>query len=80
MRDSKRFMIMFQERSKAVSQKFYISMYHYTRNLVHSRYQRIKGMDINLFRHQIEFFKNTFNVLTMEEVLEFFVRGGTKDT
>lgn len=69
---------MFQERSKAVSQKFYISMYHYTRNLVHSRYQRIKGMDINLFRHQIEFFKNTFNVLTMEEVLEFFVRGGQK--
>ena len=26
--------------------RFYISMYHYTRNLQHSRYPGIKGMDV----------------------------------
>ena len=49
--------------------RLYIVMYHYTRDLVHSRYPRIKGLDVNLFRHQIEFFKNTFSVVTMEEVI-----------
>ena len=30
--------------------KLYISMYHYTRDIVHSRYPQIKGLDTNLFR------------------------------
>ena len=29
--------------------KLFISMYHYTRDLQHSRYPAIKGLDINLF-------------------------------
>ncbi len=44
-------------------------MYHYTRDLTHSRYPKIKGLDISLFRQQIEFIKNTFNVVTMEQVI-----------
>lgn len=50
--------------------KLYISMYHYTRDLVHSRYPRIKGMDYQLFRQQIEFMKSNFNVVTMELVID----------
>lgn len=50
-------------------QELYISMYHYTRDLVHSRYPRIRGLDLPLFRKQIEFFKENFNVVRMEEVL-----------
>jgi len=50
--------------------KLYISMYHYTRDLVHSRYPQIKGLDINLFEKQLEFFDSLFNVVTMEEVIE----------
>ena len=57
--------------------KLYISMYHYTRDLMHSRYPKIKGLDINLFRKQIEFFKANFNVVTMEEVIES-VEDGTE--
>ena len=49
--------------------KLYIAMYHYTRDLKHSRYPEIKGMDISLFRHQIEYMKGNFNVVTMEQVI-----------
>lgn len=50
--------------------KLYISMYHYTRDLLHSRYPKIKGLDLHLFRHQIEFMKNNFKVVTMEQVMD----------
>ena len=45
-------------------------MYHYTRDLTHSRYQEIKGLDINLFREQIEFMKENFNIVCMEQVID----------
>lgn len=57
--------------------KLYISMYHYTRDLSHSRYPKIKGMDKSLFRQQIEFMKNYFNVVTMEQVIDT-IEGGTE--
>lgn len=50
--------------------ELYISMYHYTRDLQHSRYPQIKGLDKPLFREQIEFMKSNFNIVTMEQVIE----------
>lgn len=50
--------------------ELYISMYHYTRDLKHSRYPEIKGLDVKLFREQIAFMKSNFNIVTMEQVLE----------
>lgn len=50
--------------------KLYISMYHYTRDLQHSRYPAIRGLDQALFCQQIEFMKNNFNVVTMEQVMD----------
>lgn len=50
--------------------ELYISMHHYTRDLKHSRYPEIKGLDVNLFREQIAFMKSNFNIVTMEQVLE----------
>lgn len=50
--------------------KLFISMYHYTRDLRHSRYPEIKGLDIPLFRKQMEFFKEKCNVVTMEQVID----------
>ena len=50
--------------------KLYIAMYHYTRDLVHSRYPQIKGMDISLFRQQLEYMKKMFNFVSMEQVIE----------
>ena len=49
--------------------KLYISMYHYTRDLRHSRYPEIKGLDLPLFEQQLQFFKENFNVVTMEDVI-----------
>lgn len=50
--------------------ELYISMYHYTRDLKHSRYPEIKGLDVKIFREQIAFMKSNFNIVTMEQVLE----------
>lgn len=51
-------------------EKLYISMYHYTRDLKHSRYPDIKGIDLPLFRKQLEYMKNNFNVVRMEQVID----------
>lgn len=50
--------------------KLYVAMYHYTRDFIHSRYSKIKGLDIKLFRQQLDFFKYNFNVVSMEQVIE----------
>lgn len=50
--------------------KLHIVMYHYVRDLRHSRYPQIKGMDITFFREQINFLKNNFYIITMEEVID----------
>ena len=56
--------------------RLYISMYHYTRDLKHSRYPEIKGLDVALFREQIAFFREHFNVVRMEDVMEAAAGGG----
>ncbi|MGI0528415.1 polysaccharide deacetylase family protein [Treponema socranskii] len=57
--------------------KLYISMYHYTRDLAHSRYPEIKGLAYDLFEKQLQFFKRNFSVVTMEEVISAIqMRGG----
>ena len=55
--------------------RLYISMYHYIRDLKNSRYPNIKGLDVNMFRQQLEFFKSNFHVVQMEQVIET-IRGG----
>ena len=52
------------------NRKLFISMYHYTRDLTHSRFPEIKGLDIGLLRKQLDFFKEKFNVVRMEQVIE----------
>lgn len=49
--------------------ELYIVMYHYIRDLKHSRYPRIRGLDISRFRNQIRYLKEHFNIVTMEDVL-----------
>ena len=45
-------------------------MYHYVRDLKHSRYPEIKGLDVNIFREQIVFLKKNMNIVTMEQVID----------
>lgn len=49
--------------------QLYTVMYHYTRDLKHSRYPEIKGLDAALFRNQIEYLKKNFHIVTMEDVI-----------
>jgi len=44
-------------------------MYHYVRDLKNSRYQDIKGLDINLFKEQINYMRKHYHIITMEEVI-----------
>ncbi len=53
-----------------MSKKLYISMYHYTRDLIHSRYPEIKGLAYDLFEKQLQFLKKNFTVVTMEDVIQ----------
>lgn len=46
-----------------------IVMYHYVRDLAHSRYPKIKGLDLDLFKQQIEFFKSKYNFVSMHDLL-----------
>ena len=50
--------------------QLYISMYHYVRDLKHSRYPEIKGMQVEDFRTQVAFLKDNFNIVTMEQVMD----------
>lgn len=52
-----------------MDQKLYIAMYHYTRDLKHSRYPEIKGLDVSLFRQQLAYMKEHFRFVTMEQVI-----------
>ena len=53
-----------------MANKLYVVMYHYTRDLTNSRYPKIKGLDVELFKKQLDFFAQNFNVVTMEKVME----------
>jgi peptidoglycan/xylan/chitin deacetylase (PgdA/CDA1 family) len=46
-----------------------IVMYHYIRDLKTSRYSGIKGLDVHLFKEQIDYIRKHYNVVTMEEVI-----------
>ena len=55
--------------------RLYISMYHYTRDLKNSRYPEIKGLDRELFEKQLIFFKENFNVIRMEDLIDSIYNG-----
>ncbi len=56
--------------------KLTVVMYHYVRDLVHSRYPRIHGLQIELFREQVQFLKKHYNFVTVEQVIESYECGG----
>ena len=46
-----------------------IIMYHYVRDLKNSRFPGIKGLDLDLFREQIQYLRKHYHIITMEEVI-----------
>lgn len=55
-----------------MSKKITAVMYHYVRDLRHSRYPDIKGLDTELFREQIHYLKKNYNFVKIEEVIEAY--------
>lgn len=49
-----------------------VVMYHYVRDLQYSRYPRIKGLDVELFRQQLGFLKRHYHFVTVEEIVSAF--------
>ena len=47
-----------------------IVMYHYVRPIKNSKYYKIKGLEIDGFKRQIEFFEKKFHFITIEELLD----------
>ena len=45
-------------------------MYHYVRPIKNSKYYKIKGLEIDGFKRQIEFFEKKFHFITIEELLD----------
>ena len=50
-------------------------MYHYVRDLKNSRYPDIKGLDVSLFRGQIEYIKNHYNIISADQLMESVQEG-----
>jgi peptidoglycan/xylan/chitin deacetylase (PgdA/CDA1 family) len=46
-----------------------IVMYHYVRDLRHSRYPAIKGLDLELFKGQIAYLQKYYTFVTVEQVI-----------
>ena len=53
-----------------MSQSISIIMYHYVRDLKHSRYLEIKGLDIDLFKEQIAYIKKHYNVISAYDLMD----------
>ena len=50
-------------------------MFHYVRDLAHSRYPDIKGLDIQLFYEQIEYLKKNYHFIEMEMLIDSIDNG-----
>lgn len=56
-----------------------VVMYHYVRDLKNSRYPNIKGLQIELFREQVQFLKKHYNFVTVEQVLDAYHNNNAKE-
>jgi len=55
--------------------KVTIVMYHYVRELVHSRYPNIKGLSLEKFNGQIEYLLKNYEFITTEQIVDHVYKG-----
>jgi peptidoglycan/xylan/chitin deacetylase (PgdA/CDA1 family) len=51
--------------------KLTVVMYHYVRELTNSRYPGIKGLELSLFKKQINFLKKKYTIVSVDQVSEY---------
>ena len=59
-----------------MNNSLYIVMYHYIKDFTNPLFKNLKGLDVDLFDKQLDFFSKNFNVLTMEQTIEILMGGG----
>lgn len=52
-----------------------IVMYHYVRDLKHSRFPNIKGLDIHLFKEQLKYIQKLYHIINMQELIHSIESG-----
>ena len=55
--------------------KITIIAYHYVRDLQHSRYPSIKGLDVRLFEEQVAYLQKNYHPIRMEELIHSIETG-----
>ena len=45
-------------------------MYHYVRNIKNSKYPEIKGLEVEKFINQINYFKKNFRIITVDDLID----------
>ena len=53
-------------------------MYHFVRDLKHSRYPEIKGLESSDFIEQLEYIRRFYTVISMEELIAAASLGGNE--
>lgn len=53
-----------------------IVMYHYVREIKNSRYPKIKGLEFEGFKRQLDFLKTNYTIIKAEKLIEFAHEGG----
>ena len=53
-------------------------MFHYVRDLKYSKYPNIKGLDVELFKNQIQYILKHYKVIRMEELIESVLENSIK--
>ena len=53
-----------------MANKVTIITYHYVRDLKNSRFNEIKGLDVSLFKEQVDYLLKHYNIITMEQLID----------
>jgi len=51
-----------------------VLMYHYVRNIKKSHHPNIKGVELDLFKLQLDYIKKKFNIISAEDLINFFYK------
>jgi len=55
--------------------KLTIVMYHYVRPIKDSRFHRIKGLELELFKLQLDYLKKNFNMISVADLVDYLYLG-----
>lgn len=52
----------------------HILMYHYVREIQNSKYPKIKGVEFEIFKEQLDYLKSNFNIISGDDLMDFFLQ------